>query len=305
MKALSLLLSFAIAAAPSLLSAQTPASNPALVDEDAVAEGAASPAAAPIRNATVPARPFSRVALGVGVSPLGIGLQIATNVSSHLNIRGTGNIFKYTDNFTTNGFTANAQLNLASAGASLDYYPFRAGFRLSPGVLVYNGNQLSASTTVPAGSSFTLNSQTFYSGDPSTTPGATPIAGNATLGLNTTKPAFTITTGWGNMIPRKGGHLSFPFELGVAVTGAPTVNVNLGGWACEQEVVTTGGGGTIRPAATTTQLVCANLADSTNPVSADVQTNLQTQVAKWKSDLNPLRTYPIVSFGVAYAFHIR
>jgi hypothetical protein len=40
-------------------------------------------------------------------------------------------------------------------------------------------------------------------------------------------------------------------------------------------------------------------------VSADVQTNLQTQVAKWKSDLNPLRTYPIVSFGVAYAFHIR
>ena len=72
MKALSLLLSFAIAAAPSLLSAQTPASNPALVDEDAVAEGAASPAAAPIRNATVPARPFSRVALGVGVSPLGI-----------------------------------------------------------------------------------------------------------------------------------------------------------------------------------------------------------------------------------------
>ena len=153
--------------------------------------------------------------------------------------------------------------------------------------------------------SFTLNSQTFYSGDPSTTPGATPIAGNATLGLNTTKPAFTITTGWGNMIPRKGGHLSFPFELGVAITGAPSVNVNLSGWACESELVTTGGGG-IRPAdTTTTQLVCANLADNTNPVTMDVQNNLQTQEAKWRNDLNPLKTYPIISFGVAYAFHIR
>jgi hypothetical protein len=304
MKALSLLLSFAIAAAPSVLIAQTPVSHPTLVDEDALADGAAGQAT-PVRNVPAAAGPFSRVALGVGVSPLGMGLQLATNISSHFNLRGTGNIFKYTDNFTTNGFNASAQLNLASAGASLDFYPFRAGFRLSPGLLFYNGNQLTVSTTVPAGNSFTLNGQTFYSGDPATTPGATPITGNATLGLNSTKPAFTITTGWGNMIPRKGGHLSFPFELGVAITGSPSVNVNLGGWACESELVTPGGGTGVRPAATTTQLVCANLSDSTNPVSVDVQTNLQTQEAKWRSDLDPLKTYPIISFGVAYAFHIR
>ena len=259
-----------------------------------------------LRPSAMPPSPTnpSRVLRSAWVSPrLGIGLQAATNINSHLNLRGTGNIFKYSDTFTTNGFSANASLNLASAGASLDYYPFHAGLRLSPGVLFYNGNQLSASTSVNPGQSFTLNHQTFYSGDPSTEPGATPITGNATLGLNTNKPAFTITTGWGNAIPRKGGHLSFPFELGVAVTGSPSVQVNLSGWACEEQA--SGGTGNLRPSGVRSndvQLVCANLSDTTNPVSSDVQTNLQAQVAKWKTDLDPLKVYPIISFGVSYAF---
>jgi ubiquinone biosynthesis protein Coq4 len=37
----------------------------------------------------------------------------------------------------------------------------------------------------------------------------------------------------------------------------------------------------------------------------DVQTNLQSQIAKYKNDLDPLKTYPIVSFGMAYNFRIR
>jgi ubiquinone biosynthesis protein Coq4 len=36
-----------------------------------------------------------------------------------------------------------------------------------------------------------------------------------------------------------------------------------------------------------------------------VQSNLQAQIAKYKSDLDPLKTYPIASFGVAYSFHVR
>jgi hypothetical protein len=310
MKAMSLFLTLAVAA-PAALLGQASTSNSYSInlvaaEDGAPAAGAWGQTASPIRNATVPNQPFSRFALGVGISPLGIGLQAATNINSHLNLRGTGNIFKYSDTFTTNGFSANASLNLASAGASLDYYPFHAGLRLSPGVLFYNSNQLSASTSVNPGQSFTLNHQTFYSGDPSTEPGATPITGNATLGLNTTKPAFTITTGWGNAIPRKGGHLSFPFELGVAVTGSPSVQVNLSGWACEEQA--SGGTGNLRPSGVRSndvQLVCANLSDTTNPVSSDVQTNLQAQVAKWKTDLDPLKVYPIISFGVSYAFKIR
>jgi len=36
-----------------------------------------------------------------------------------------------------------------------------------------------------------------------------------------------------------------------------------------------------------------------------VQTNLQAQVNKYKSDLDPLKTFPIISFGVAYSFNLR
>ena len=234
-------------------------------------------------------RPLSRIALGAGVSPLGIQLQLATNLSRHFNLRGTGNFFNYSTNFTTDGINSIAKLNLASAGAALDIYPFRSGFRISPGALFYNQNQLTASTAVPGGTSFTLNGQTFYSANTNASTGATPVYGNGTLGLNTTKPAFTITTGWGNMIPRKGGHLSFPFEIGVAIIGAPTLNVNLGGWACYDQA----------------QTECTNIANPTDPIAIAVQSNWTAQVAKWTTDLNPLKTYPIISGGIAYNFRIR
>jgi len=107
--------------------------------------------------------------------------------------------------------------------------------------------------------------------------------------LNTNKPAFTITAGWGNMIPRKGGHWSFPFEIGVALAGAPALTANLGGWACYDHA----------------QTECTDISSSTNPIAIAVQSDLQAQLVKWRSDLNPLKTYPIVSFGAAYAFRIR
>jgi hypothetical protein len=86
------------------------------------------------------------------------------------------------------------------------------------------------------------------------------------------------------MIPRKGGHFSFPFELGVAFVGAPTVNVALtSGQACDAQGQN-----------------CVNVA--TDP---DVKANMLAQVTKYKNDLDPLKTYPIASFGVAYSFGAR
>lgn len=277
-----------LAAAPTL-TAQSFSSSSNLVAADPSPDGAAAEAYSPLSNAAVPASPFSRIAFGGGVSPLGIQIQAATNISGHFNVRGTGNIFKYSTNFTTNGITANANLNLTSAGVALDIYPFRAGFRISPGVLFNNGNQLTASSAIAGGTSFTLNNQTFYSANANAASGATPVSGGATLGLNTTKPAFTITGGWGNMIPRKGGHWSFPFEIGVALIGAPSLTANLTGTVCYDQA----------------QTECANLSSTTNPISVQVQSDLQAQIATWKSDLNPLKTYPIVSGGVAYSFRIR
>ncbi len=230
-------------------------------------------------------RPFSNVAFGVGISPLGVQLQTTTNLFPHVNLRAGSSLLGYSTNFTTSGIPANASLNMKSAGAAVDIYPFHKGFRISPGLLIYNQNQLTATANIPGGTSFTLNNQTYYSANTNATTGATPVNGNAVLNLHKTNPAFTITTGWGNTLPAH-SHWSFPFEVGVALTGAPSLNVNLGGWACYDQA----------------QTLCTNINSKTDPIALQIQDNLHTQVSKWANDMEPLKTYPIASFGVAYSF---
>jgi hypothetical protein len=224
-------------------------------------------------------RPFSHLAFGGGISPLGVGLQTVTDINRHLNLRFTGNVFSYSpNNISTEGFSVNAKLNLSSAGASVDYYPFHAGFRLSPGILFYNGNKATATFITPAGASFTLDNNTFYSGS-----GANAVTGLGTFGLGNGTPAFTLTTGWGNQIPAHGGHWSFPVEVGVAFIQAPTVALTLSGQVCDQYGQN-----------------CSNVA--TNQYAQEA---LAAQIQKYQNDFNPLKTYPIVSFGVAYSFRTR
>jgi hypothetical protein len=233
-------------------------------------------------------KPFSQLAVGGGISFMGINMQAATNVNRYLNIRGFGNAFSYTINsITVSDFNVNGKVNFATGGVAADYYPFPAhGLRFSVGMLFYNGNQITASGVGTAGSNITLAGQKYYSET------ADPMTMDATLGLNTRKQAATLTTGWGNMIPRKGGHWSFPFEFGAAFTGVPGINVALSGYGCTNQAdagTYTGAGGT-----------CVNMASNLT-----AQGYLTTQIAKWESDLNALQVYPIISFGVAYNFAIR
>jgi hypothetical protein len=232
-----------------------------------------------VSTAAHPIKPFSRLAIGVGVSPLGVGLQAATNINRHLNIRATGNIFNYTDDgITTEGFNVTAKINMASAGASLDYYPFRAGFRLSPGVLFHNSNRASTTFDPAPGTSFSLDDHTYYSAT-----GANAVHGVGAFGLGDGRAAFTMTTGWGNVIPASGRHLSFPFEIGVAFIKPPTVALTLSGEVCDANGQN-----------------CVDVA-----TDSMAQADLAAQIKSYQSDIDPLKTYPIVSFGVAYNFKIR
>jgi hypothetical protein len=235
---------------------------------------------------TVPA--LSRVSFGVGISPLGIGLQASTNLNTHLNVRATGNVFKYSTSFTTNGIPASANLNLASAGGLLDYYPFHTGFRLSGGILFVNRNQLSATASIGGGDSITLNGQTYYSANPNAATGAVPLNGTGNLSLNGMKPGALLTTGWGNHVKRS-GHWSFPVEIGVAFVGTPKVTMNLGGWACTDA----------------TQTQCTDIGNPNNPIAMQFQDNLSAQITKWNHDLSSLSSYPVISVGVAYSFQVR
>ncbi|MGB7744162.1 MAG: hypothetical protein WBL41_15455, partial [Terracidiphilus sp.] len=44
---------------------------------------------------------------------------------------------------------------------------------------------------------------------------------------------------------------------------------------------------------------CVNMATNTS-----AQANLNSQVSKYQSDLNPLKVWPILSIGVSYNFNI-
>jgi len=222
--------------------------------------------------------PFSRAALGVSVSPLGVGVEATTNINSHINFRSNGSYFQYTaNNIQTQGFNVTGNIKLSSARASIDFYPFHAGFRLSPGLMFYNGNHATATVGVPAGTSFSLDNNTFYSAA-----GANAVSGKGAFGLGNGHPALTMTTGWGNAIPRH-GHFSFPVEIGAAFIKQPTIKATLSGYVCDQN------GQNCVSAAT----------------NSYVQQALTAQLQKYQNDVNPLKTFPIVSFGVAYNFRTR
>jgi hypothetical protein len=234
--------------------------------------------------------PFSRMGIGADVSPLGIGIKSAIVLNEYFDARLMGNFFNYNSNrFEVDVFNVNASLHLASAAAALDWYPFNSIWRLSPGVLFYNGNQISVAANVVSGKSFTLNGQDFYSATANTVTGATPLIVNGVLGLNTIKPAATISFGFGRFIPRSNRHWSFPSEFGIAYTGAPSVNVNTSGWVC------------MDPA----QTQCSNLSSTTNSVAIQFNDALQSQLTKWRKDLSVVRIYPLFSYGVVYSFNIR
>ncbi|MGO8933340.1 MAG: hypothetical protein ACLPLZ_03645 [Terracidiphilus sp.] len=234
--------------------------------------------------------PFSRLALSGGVGANGINMQVAVEANRYLNIRGIGNYFTYNvSNFTidnnngSSGIGVSGKLNFATAGAALDLYPFpNHGFRLSPGAVFYNQNAVTATGIAAAGTSFTFGSQKYYSDT------VNPLNITAALGLNKNKTAFSMTTGWGNLISRRGGHWSFPFEIGAVFTGSPTLALNPTGNACLTAADAADNGPS-----------CVNMA-----TNSTAQTNIAAEVAKYQKDLNVLPVYPIVSIGIGYNFKL-
>ena len=255
-------------------------SSSSLVAPEYLSDGA-SPYAAPNSGAGVAtttglrhSEPFSSVALGVKAGILGVGAEAATPLGWRFNLRGGANFFSYADNLSSDGISYNANLHFRSAEASLDWFPMAGGFHISPGALLYNGNQVTASAAVPGGQTFTLNGTTYTSSS------TDPVTGSASLSF--TKAAPKVTMGWGNLIPRSGRHFSVPVDLGFAYVGDPKVALNLAGTACY----------TYEGAP-----YCANVA--TDPT---IQSNVTAQKAKIQKDAQDARFFPLFSLGFAYRF---
>jgi hypothetical protein len=214
---------------------------------------------------------FSRIGIGVKVSTLGAGIEVATPLAGRFNLRGGFNIFRYSRPITDNGIHYEGQLQFQSAEAHLDWFPF-GGFHVSPGLLFYNGNQLTATAAVPGGQTFSVGGTT-YESDP-----ATPVTGTGKLDFVKVSPSIMV--GIGNLVPRNGRHYSLMFEVGGAYQGSARVALNLAGNVCD-----------------TTGTVCRAI--SSDPT---VQANIQSQQVKIQNDLNPYRFFPVISAGIGFNF---
>ena len=213
----------------------------------------------------------SKVGIGVKLSTLGVGIEAAVPLTSKLNLRGGFNFFRYNRGITNGGIHYDGHLHFQSGEAHIDWFPF-GGFHISPGLLFYNGNALTASASVPGGQTFTVGGTT-YESDPSD-----PVTGTGKLDFVKVSPSIMV--GIGNLIPRNGRHYSFLFEIGGAYQGSARVALNLSGSVCD-----------------TTGLFC-------RPVTGDstVQANIQSQEQKIRNDVNPYRFFPVVSFGIGFNF---
>ena len=229
-------------------------------------------------------QPFSRIGIGADVSLLGFGIKPAIVLNEYFDARGLINFFGYTTNqFEVDGFKINANIHMRSAAVALDVYPYNSIWRLSAGVFFFNGNRVSAATTIAPGTQFNIGSANYYSSN------TDPVNGTAVLGLGTAKPEPMVSFGFGRFIPRSNRHWSFPTEFGVIYMGAPSFTVTPAGVVCTNPKQTN----------------CSDIGDPTNPVAIAFNTNLQAKLTQWREDLKRVQFYPIFSYSVVYSFNIR
>jgi len=240
-------------------------SSVALAAED---DGGDSGSAAQFRP-----RPVSnsepRLAVGVKAGTLGIGFQVGTGIGQRINVRGGANFFSYNDSLTKDGVTYNGTLQLRSVEAKLDLFVI-GGFRVTPGLMLYNNNNVSATAAVPAGTSVSFNGVSYSSN------AADPIRGTAAIAFSKFSPSLGI--GFGNMLPRSNRHWSLSTDIGVVFSDSPAFALGLTGSACAA--------GVCQPIATT----------------PSISANVEAERAKIQSDIKNFKYYPDLSIMFGWKF---
>jgi hypothetical protein len=239
---------------------------------DSYSAGFGGAAGGQVEPAAYSSRYLSRLAIRSGISTFGVGASLATNLPYRLDLRVFGNYTDFDWKLNESDFYVIVNIGMANAGALVDYYPWKR-LRISPGLLFYNTNRLSATLQAQPGATFTLNNVTYTSDD------ANPIHG--TGGLSLGGRGFMATSGWGNIVSRNEKRWHFPFEAGAAFIDKPIVNFSLQGNICE--------GGVCVPATT----------------FPDFQSNLNAQLSDWNRRVAPFHIYPFIQGGLSYTFRYR
>jgi hypothetical protein len=171
-----------------------------------------------------PVRPFSRIAVEATTGSLGFGGQVATQLRRDLNLRAGAAFFDFSDVFGSGAAVYQGQAHLKSGHVTVDWFPFRNGFHVSPGIIFFESSFYAAVNVAPNGA-FDMGDLTFISSS------TDPVYGSASLSFGrSVLPSLTV--GFANMMERKSRRWSVPVEVGLAYTGHYTVQYDLQGSAC-------------------------------------------------------------------------
>ena len=207
----------------------------------------------------------------VGVN--GAGFDFASALSSRLTLRTGLDFLAYSRQFTTSGVPVDAKVHLQSGHVDLDWYPRGGRFHVGPRLVYLNNNSFAAQSTIPAGTTLTLDGQDFSGSS------TDPMQGSGKITFAPIAPGMTI--GFGNLASKKSGHWKFPFEAGFYYVGQPRLQVNFTGQACSPDDPT----------------ACQDVSQD-----SEFQTSLAKFIARQNHNLSYARFFPILSLGVGYAF---
>ncbi|PYX99843.1 MAG: hypothetical protein DMG64_18510 [Acidobacteria bacterium] len=241
-------------------------------DSDRTDGNSANTAAISTSNKSESTLSNHRPGIAFKTSLLGFGGDVAVPMTRRSNVRVGFAAFNYGRGFDKDGVSYSGRLNLRSMQALYDIFPFGGGFHLSPGVMMYSGNQLSGSAIVPGGQTVTFGGVD-YASDP-----ANPLKGNGKLQFSKAGPMFLF--GFGNLARRSERHFGMTVDIGAVYQGVPRTTLNFTGGACDP-----------------TGLGCRDV--SSDPT---VQSNIQSEQAKINHSASPLRFYPVISVGFGYKF---
>jgi hypothetical protein len=215
--------------------------------------------------------PFSQIAIGSTLGVGGLGFQVATSLATKINLRLGASMLNYSPTIIEEGIPISGAVRLRSANVGVDLFPYRGSFHITPGVTLYNGNRMTATTFIAGGQGFTIN-DTDYTSDLTD-----PVRGSFDVSLGK-RLAPSLTVGFGNMLKRS-SNWTVQTDFGVQYVGQPKFTLTMTGSVCDP----TDG--------------CTRIQDDPGTVQ-----NLQQEQVTVNQEIQVLRFYPILSTSVSYRF---
>lgn len=207
----------------------------------------------------------AQVALGAKASTLGGGVELTLGISPQLNARLGANAFSYSDRREVSEIEYDADANLRTGTALLDWHPGGRGFRITGGFL-YNDTQVEGRSIAPPSGTYDI--------------GGVPVPVSLVGTLDATAEFDPIVPyagiGWGNAVaPNK--KVGFFVDLGVAFWGEADV--------------------TLIPR------IPANSPINTTPGAREVlDVLLRREEQDLEADASEYDLYPVVAIGLTYRF---